>query len=392
MVWAGVHHSSYEQAAESLTKLAEQAISPRRIRRQVEVVGGSRIAERDTQIESLQAMPLPERRSGRSDREAPELAVVMMDGGRYQRRDRFGESTSEASRRGHWRESKVGCFLSMQSETHNGDPCPQIPASFAHASVVQEIAKMAEKQAVLDATTVESHEAIEGFEPGFEVTGEYHPPELVDRDVVASGRSYEEFGWQLEATANRLNFAAAGRQAFVADGARANWRVQQKHFPDAVAIADLMHALSYAWAAAAAIGEAVYATWAQQLWGGQVEQVIDALREHQSRLGEPPRDANASDPRQRVHRALTYLRNNASHMSYPAYRQAGLPITSSHMESTVKLINRRIKGTEKFWLAETSEAVLQLKADYLSASNPLDKFWHRSQAEQSGSNCYHTAG
>ena len=39
-------------------------------------------------------------------------------------------------------------------------------------------------------------------------------------------------------------------------------------------------------------------------------------------------------------------------MQYDAYRREGLPITSSHMESTVKRFNRRVKGTEKFWSEE----------------------------------------
>ena len=48
----------------------------------------------------------------------------------------------------------------------------------------------------------------------------------------------------------------------------------------------------------------------------------------------------------------------------------GLPITSSLMESTVKQLNRRIKGTEKFWTEAGGEAVLQLKADNLCDSDP----------------------
>ena len=56
--------------------------------------------------------------------EAPQLAVVMMDGGRYQRRDHFGQEDSleENTRHKHWRESKVGCLLSMKSVTHSSDP------------------------------------------------------------------------------------------------------------------------------------------------------------------------------------------------------------------------------------------------------------------------------
>ncbi len=68
--------------------------------------------------------------------------------------------------------------------------------------------------------------------------------------------------------------------------------------------------------------------------------------------------------------------------------RVGLPLTSSHIESTIKQINRRVKGTEKFWSQPTSEAVLQLRADYLSDSAPLDSFWLRHQARQTGVNAY----
>jgi hypothetical protein len=103
--------------------------------------------------------------------------------------------------------------------------------------------------------------------------------------------------------------------------------------------------------------------------------------------GKPPDDA-PGDPRQAVDRALVYFTNNARHMDYPTYRQQGLPITSAHIESTVKLINRRVKGTEKFWGRSTSEAVLQLRADYLGDSNPLATFWPRHHANQTGSSAY----
>ena len=59
-----------------------------------------------------------------------------------------------------------------------------------------------------------------------------------------------------------------------------------------------------------------------------------------------------------VAEALTYLRNNKDRMRYDQYRKAGLPITSSHMESTVKMFNRRVKGTEKFWSENGAEADL----------------------------------
>ena len=395
MIWAGANQSSYDMAAESMQELADQPISARRIRRQVEAIGQARIAEREQQVESLRAMTFKERRTGSSATAAPELAVVMMDGGRYQRRDHFGKNSlpKENVRHKHWRESKVGCLLTMRSDTHASDPCEQIPDCFAHASVVREIAKMAETLDSEEVSAGETHEAVEAVRADApECDTDYKPPKLLTRDVLASGKSSDAFGWQLEARARQLNFPSAARAAFVADGAKTNWRIQRDHFPNATPIADIIHALSYVWAAAQAVGGGIYPAWAQLIWQGSVKQVIAELTHHQTRLGEPPKDAAPSDPAQRVHRTLVYLTNNASHMNYHAYRRDGLPITSSHIESTVKLINRRIKGTEKFWLRPASESVLQLRADYLCASKPLTPFWLRWQADQTGSNQYQTSG
>ncbi len=70
----------------------------------------------------------------------------------------------------------------------------------------------------------------------------------------------------------------------------------------------------------------------------------------------------------------------------------GLPITSSHIESTIKQINRRVKGTEKFWSEGGAEALLQLAADYLSETNPLATFWRERPARATGQRHYQAAG
>lgn len=43
-----------------------------------------------------------------------------------------------------------------------------------------------------------------------------------------------------------------------------------------------------------------------------------------------------------------------------------MPITSAMVESPIKQVSRRVKGTEKFWDREGLEAVLQVRAAYLS--------------------------
>jgi hypothetical protein len=215
---------------------------------------------------------------------------------------------------------------------------------------------------------------------------------LASREVLASGDDAESFGWQLAAAAWQRGFPTAERQAFVADGAHANWTIHREHFSHAVPILDLMHALSYAYSAAECVekGDA-YPRWAGWIWAGEVDRVIQELRVVQERIGQPPPDIGASDPRRRVHRAITYYENHRVRMNYPEYRRLGVPLTSSHIESTIKQIATRVKGSEKFWTRRVSEAVLQLRADYLSDSHPLDSFWLRHQARQTGVNAYRQA-
>ena len=47
--------------------------------------------------------------------------------------------------------------------------------------------------------------------------------------------------------------------------------------------------------------------------------------------------------------SLTYLQNQCPRMNYPEHRKQGLAITSCHIESTVKQLNYRVKGSEMFW-------------------------------------------
>jgi hypothetical protein len=383
MVWAGSNLGSYEMAEEALCELGGVSVSLKRIRRVVSQVGDERVAERDADVERFKEMNLPKRRIGSAAVDPPRIAVTMMDGGRYQRRDRFGEKDRSAGKK-HWREDKVGCLLSMIGEMHESDPTPELPAWLATSLAVAELAKMAEKEGVFEALEAEEEGPVETSDET-----KYPAPELISREVVASSAEAESFGWLLAARAWQRGFPSAQRQAFVADGAHVNWTIQRQHFSRATPILDLMHALSYAYSAALAMPEKdVYRQWADWIWRGDAERVIASLRARQLQIGKPSAETSPTDPRARVDRALTYYEYHQSRMNYPEYRRMGLPLTSSHIESTIKQINRRVKGTEKFWSRSTSEAVLQLRADYLSDSAPLASFWLRHQASQTGVNAY----
>lgn len=127
-----------------------------------------------------------------------------------------------------------------------------------------------------------------------------------------------------------------------------------------------------------------YADWIQKVWSGKVEEVLVALESRQQELGQPTKDDPETSPPQIIATTIGYLQTHKDRMRYDVYRCAGLPLTSCHVESMVKLFNRRVKGTEKFWSETGAEAVLQLRADYLSETEPLREFWERRQAEATG--------
>lgn len=374
---------SYATAEEAMCELAGLSISARRIRRVVQQIGGERVAERDAAVERFKKMDLPKQQAGSKAVDPPEVGVVSMDGGRYQRRDHFGAKGRNVETN-HWKEDKIGCLLSMRSRVYESDPAAEFPEWLTTSSAVAELAKMAEKTRV-SGLPVDSSEQNSNTAKAFG----YRPPELVSREVLASGDDAGSFGWQLAAVAWQHGFPAAERLAFVADGAHVNWTIQRQHFSHAIPILDLMHALSYAYSAAECVeSDNPYDRWARLIWSGKVDRVLEELHAVQNRIGLPPPDATESDPRQRVARAITYYENHGSKMNYPEYRRLGLPLTSSHIESTIKQIAARVKGSEKFWSRPSGEAVLQLRGDYLSDSHPLESFWLRHQARQTGTNTY----
>ena len=150
------------------------------------------------------------------------------------------------------------------------------------------------------------------------------------------------------------NFFGATRKAFLGDGLAVNWTIQRRHFASFTPILDFVHALSYVFAAAFAgrpqdEGEAFYTRWIQAVWSGQVTTILSQLETRSAELGPPPQGCADSDPRKLVFESLRYLKNNADRMRYDAYRRQGLPIMTSAVESVIKMMNKRVKGSEKFW-------------------------------------------
>ena len=392
IVFAASQGVSFEEGSDALKELGEFKLLPKRVWRAAKRIGEERVEECREAAQRYAELPLPAQRLS-PVAPVPRVACVQMDGGRFQERERLasepskpetpatetpadedGEIDAGASNNGCWREYKAGLLLSMTSKTHAEDPCPELPATFADPGKMREIAREIKGFTSQSLVSIKADE-----EAGPDFKEREGRPETVVKSVVATSGDVLAFGPLLANAAYERGFHAAERKAFVADGAAVNWGVWSKFFSHYTPILDFVHALMYVYAAAMAgrsanEGWSHYRDWAQWLWGGEVDRVLAALAERQQELGVPEKKEKGT-PRAQVASSLGYLTNQRERMKYNEYRKQGLPITSSPMESTVKQINRRIKGTEKFW--SDADPMLHLVADRLSQTNVVADFWSR---------------
>ena len=395
VIYAGVQEPSFRLASAALLKLAELAVSAKQVERLTQQIGHERCGERDAAAQAYQEQPLTQRKAAPAGVPAPPLAVVQMDGGRLQILDRCATAVPKASGETHWREDKVGLLATMSSEVSLTDPCPTIPDVFVDPTRMQKLT-----QEIKGAVGVTAEEAATQAAAAAAATAEtpvtpvvYEAPELEQRSVVATKQDAYAFDDLLAEAAWARGFYAADRRAFVGDGSSTNWGIWERKFSNFEPITDFIHAVTYVFAGAMAgrsfaDGWPEYQAWIGAVWAGRIEPVLTGLAARQAELGAAGPEDAATSPRSQVARALEYLGHQQGRMQYAKYRQQGLPITSSHIESTIKQINQRVKGSEKFWSETGAEAILQLRADYLSETAPLEAFWERRQATATGERRY----
>ena len=370
IVHAGVNSLSYQQASRDLAELSDLAIQPKPVERLVRKIGAERIDQRDAAVAAHRRLPLTAKdKVADPKRPSPSVAMVSVDGGRLQIRS----EPSRPQQEGHWRESKVAVLETYQSEVHEADPDPDVPRCFLDLKRTKEMVRglghtlpVGLEFEGANRTDTQSAATKKG---GSRKPRPGRPTRLV-RSVLASRKCSDEFGPIVHQASWKRNFFGAARRAFLGDGLPVNWTIQSRHFPSFTPILDFVHALSYVFAAAfagrpQAEGEEVYKRWIQAVWSGQVTIVLTELEARTAALGPPTAECADSDPRKLVFESLRYLKNNTDRLRYDEYRRQGLPIMTSAVESVIKMINKRVKGSEKFWSEPGAEAILQLRADHL---------------------------
>jgi hypothetical protein len=292
-----------------------------------------------------------------------------------------------------WKETKNACLLTMSSSTWAEDPHPELPACFVNRRYVEKLV-----QEVHAATTGPTHE-YEGIAgdseeidvdpqtaksasqpmPSVAAPSKWRPKRLV-RTCVSSMVNSDEFGPLVAGEAQRRGFFQAACRAFLGDGQAWNWTMHEQHFPTFTAITDFIHAIGYIYDAAKVIIPldpwATFLSTAEACWQGRVQDVLNDLTTWQASHPIRPEEAvPKDDPRMIVQRTLTYLHNNRDRMNYPEYRRQGLPISTAMVESLIKEINYRVKGTEKFWnRPDGAESILQVVAASLCDDDRLSQW------------------
>ncbi|MDY3555210.1 hypothetical protein R5W24_004348 [Gemmata sp. JC717] len=259
VVYAGTRCGSFALAAAALRELAEVEVPVKQVERRTQQIGTERCAERDAAAMAFEARPLVERKEAPPGVPAPPIAVVQMDGGRLQIRDRTPESpnapvipipTPVPNNKGnHWREDKVGLLASMARTTGPEGPCPCLPEHFIDPQriprLAQEIKSSANGGGRAEVGDAGPGPDPTGAEPGPATGQRYEPPELVVRSVVSTKQGVEVFDRLLAAAAWVRGFYGADRRVFLGDGSNANWGVWARHFSSFTPVVDFIHALAY---------------------------------------------------------------------------------------------------------------------------------------------------
>ena len=374
---------SFQEASDDLQELATITISASHLQRLSERIGREWQVLRDNDVKAFQEKRLPCAYA----QQAPAVAAVMLDGGRVQTR---AEDNGPGVYEPRWHETKVACCLTLASKEYAQDPQPNPPAKFLDPPQVTRLAaemKSGPRVARSPKAPAGSEQRRKKRRRGRK---RIRSKKLV-RTVVATTANSEMFGWQMAAEVQRRGLDRAKRKACVCDGQKYNWTLFELHLLawGFIGILDFLHLLAYLYGAAfaaqpndAAAAWQQYEQWLRWAWAGKVVLLLGSLRAAAKKVGAPSPKTKEDDPRRILADALGYVENNRTRMDYPRYRCLGLPISSAPVESTIKQVNRRIKGSEKFWLEGGAEAVLQVRAAYLSEDGRAERYWSRPRPYQ----------
>jgi hypothetical protein len=207
------------------------------------------------------------------------------------------------------------------------------------------------------------------------------PKMLVTTHVATMGDA-REIGKLARVEAEGRMLCRAEQVVVLGDGATWIDGVCADHFGCHVRIVDYYHAAEHLHDCAKAIWpenepkqKALAERWKVLLWKGKIEELIEPLQIESERLGAPGKEDGPQHPRRVLHQNVGYFTKHKQHMQYPEYRRRGWPIGSGTVESGIKQLNKRMKGTDQFWNTEGAESILALRGQWLSQDGRWEHYW-----------------
>lgn len=170
----------------------------------------------------------------------------------------------------------------------------------------------------------------------------------------------------------------------VTDGERALQRRATKIFGDVTLVLDLLHVLDKLWKAAHVFHpegtpEAIAFVRArtERILGGGVSQVVKGLRQMSTKR------ALRGTKAKTIHDVTAYLYANRDRMRYDTYLSNGWPIASGTVEGACKnLIRDRMERSGMRWSEPMAEAMLSLRASYVSGDFDAYWDWHTTRDQK----------
>lgn len=214
---------------------------------------------------------------------------------------------------------------------------------------------------------------------------EVEPEVLLSTHVATMGDALA-IGRLARFEAEKRGLTRAVQVLIIADGG--NWidPLVEREFAGYPRIIDWYHAVEHL----AACGKAIFGPGAaaaafteqlkEHLGRGESDVIAAILKEHSEKLSAPQKEDGPEHPRRILSTNVGYFTRHKNHMNYPEYTRRGWPIGSGGVEGAVKQFNKRVKGTEQFWQPEGIEAILALRALFLSGDGRWDRYWNSRPA------------
>ena len=193
----------------------------------------------------------------------------------------------------------------------------------------------------------------------------------INKRIYGTFESHEALFVWLRREADKRGYGSK-RSLFLADGYEHIWRLKQQYFAEAEECVDWFHVVEKLWVAGECLhraGSQELATWVarqtMRLRKGDPHAVIMSLEQHLASIAR--KGPGNRGRRERLAKALKYLRDNLDRMPYARWRAEDLDIGSGAVEGAVRnLIRVRLDGPGMRWGLERAERVLHLRCVLLN--------------------------